>query len=208
MRNEQQAIGEFMTTTVTPARLASLESDVFVPVLQGVAIGLSVGILGGVVTLMLGGPIAELQGGLLWAWAGRLAGVSFALGLSGSVVAFVLGHRRAIWRRERRLGQDLDGDGYIGEPERVTIEIRDPDNKKQTRYVDLPVSLDELTAIAVAVLRNGKTFSRPGLRGVLSQGKYNRLAATMVKRGLARDLPGNRRELTGAGRAILRKMLS
>jgi len=144
MRSYQHEVSpEFVTTTVTPARLASLESDVFVPVLQGIAVGVSVGILGGVGTLLLGGPVAHLQGGVLWAWAGRLAGVSFALGLSGSVVAFVLGHRRAIWQRERRLGRDIDGDGYVGEPDTVRVEMVS-DNGKHSKYTDLPVSMDEL----------------------------------------------------------------
>lgn len=178
----------------------------FVPVLQALSMGLAVGLGAGVVTLLLGGPIAGLQSAELWAWSGRIGGVGTALGASVSTVVFVLGHRRALWQRERWLDRDLDGDGVIGEPTRIRVELHDA-VKQQTRYVDLPVSEDQLRAVAVAVLRNGKAFSRPGLRGVLSQGRYNRLAKVMVKRGLARDLPGNKRELTGAGRAILRKAL-
>ena len=66
---------------------------------------------------------------------------------------------------------------------------------------------EKLHALAVAVIRNGRPFSRPGLPGVLSQTEYNRTAALMVRRGLALDLPGNRRELTPAGRAVLRRVL-
>lgn len=208
MRQEHQAPAEFVTTTYTPARLASLESDVFVPTLQACAIGLGVGLAAGCVTLLFGGPVAGLEGGDLWAWAGRIGAGSGVVSLAGSVVVFTLGARRLLWAREEWQGRDIDGDGTVGRPEppRVRVEWHDPTTKR-TKYIDLPATVEQLGRVAVAVLRNGKAFSRPALRGTIPQAVYRRLASEMVRRGLARDLPGNKRELTPAGRAILRKFL-
>ena len=64
--------------------------------------------------------------------------------------------------------------------------------------------------MATAVLHNGKAFSRPALvdqAGTVSQGKYNRLAKEMERRGLLAKTPGNKRTLTVAGKATLRRAL-
>ena len=126
--------------------------------------------------------------------------------MASSVVVFTLGARRLLWAREEWQGRDIDGDGEIGEPTHVRVELHDQANK-QTRFADLPVTLAELQRVAVAVLKNGRAFSRPALRGVLSQGKFNRLAAEMERRGLCVKLPGNRRELLASGKAVLRQVL-
>ena len=190
-----------------PGRLASLESDLAVPVGQAAAVAIAVGLAAGVVVLLLGPVIADLGGAALWAWSGRIAAV-FAVGtLASAVVLFVAQTRRALLGQvERWADRDLDGDGVIGEPATVRVELHGP-NKGQQRFIDLPVELDVLRRVAVAVLHNGKAFSRPQLAGVLSQGQYNRLAAVMERRGLVARLPGNRRELTAAGRAVLRRVL-
>jgi len=189
----------------SPVR-ATLASDVGVPVLQAAAIGASVGLVGGLGVLLLGGPIADLRGGELWVWAGRIGGLAGVLALAVATFVFVLQHRRLLWIVETMTGLDLDGDGERGEPLSVPVELVDREGRKMRRF-DLPLSNAELQAVATAVLRNGKAFSRPALRGVLSQGKFNRLAREMERRGLVVKLPGNRRELTAVGRATLRREL-
>ena len=128
--------------------------------------------------------------------------------LAVALVLFVAQHRALLWQIESMTGRDLDGDGEIGEPETlsVPVELVDEEHGKLRRF-DLPVGRDDLRNVAYAVLKNGKPFSRPGLAGVLSQGKYNRLAKEMEKRGLLAKKPGNKRVLTVAGKATLRRAL-
>ena len=199
---------EQLIRTTTPGRLAALESDVLVPALQALIIAAAVGLLAGTLILLWIGPERDLRGGELWTFAGRIAGTAAALSLTAAIVAFVLGHRRALYQVEEWIGRDLDGDGYTGKPEPPTVraEVHDVD-KRQTTYADLPAKKSELRRVAIACLYNGRAFSRPALAGIISQRTYNRLAKAMVNRGLAHRLPGNQRELSAAGRAILRRVL-
>ena len=200
--------GDFVTTTTTPGRLANLESDLAVPVGQALAVSVAVGLAGGVGTLLLGGPIGDLYGGELWAWSGRVLGLGTAGTLATTTAIFVIQTRKALLAKvEQWTGQDLDGDQVIGEPPTVRAELHDPTTGKQ-QFFDLPLPPSKVKALAAAVLHNGKAFSRPALKGVLSQGQYHQVARYFVRRGLARNLPGRKlRELTPAGRAILRRAL-
>lgn len=138
-----------ITTTTIPGRLASLESDVLVPVLQSLSVSVSIGIGLGVSTLLLGGPVGDLVGPDLWSWSGRVLGLGTVLSLGVSVVVFILQTRRSLQvqpetRRER-------GEVEIRDPEVVKVEIDGP-RKGQTRYVDLPVG-GELSKVGTRVLR-------------------------------------------------------
>ena len=197
---------EQLIRTTTPGRLAHLESDVFVPVLQAAAIAAAVGLASGVLVLLWIGPGRNLQGGALWSWAGRIAGTAAVLALAAATVGFVLGHRRALWRVEELIGADLDGDRQVGEPEppKVTrIELVE-DQGKHRRFVALPVPDDKLRLVARACLWHGKQFSRRELSRILSQGEYTKLADAMLGGGLLRETPTGR-ELTASGRAVLRR---
>jgi len=203
-RFDQEATG--IIRTQQPRRLATLESDLAVPVLQAVAIGVAAGLAIGVLTLALGGWLADLRGGQLWAWAGRLAGVTSAVGSSGVLVWFVLDTRAALHRIERVTGRDLDRDGHVGTPPTTRITIQDPD-RKRTRFADLPLEDARLASVASEVLGNGASWSRRSLGSVLSQNEYEQLSSEMLRAGLLRELPGRRRELTGSGRALLRRLV-
>ncbi len=193
----------------TPQR-ATIDGDVLVPLLQALSLGFALGLAAGTLVLLLGGPMADLRGGELWSWAGRIAGGAAAVTLAVALVRFIAEHRALLWQIESMTGRDLDGDGEIGEPETVVrVELVDK-AAKQVRYVDLPLSDDKVRDVARACLRLGAAFSRPALcddMHALSQAEYHKLAGAMVDAGLARDLPGNKRELTGAGRAVLGKWL-
>ena len=203
---KQHTTAEGIRYVETPGRLAELRSDVAVPVLQAAAIAGALGLAVGILAALWVGPSRDLAGLELWAWSGRLAATASAIALLVAIVAFVLQHRRVILSIEEWAGRDIDGDGYIGPPPMVRVELHDQ-VKQQTRYVDLPVSELELRHVAIACLHNGRAFSRPALAGILSQRKYNRLAKEMVRRGLAHRLSGNRRVLSAAGRACLRRVL-
>ena len=207
MRYETEADAGFVTTT-TPGRLAALEPDVWVPALQGALLGVAVGAGAGTVVLLLGGPVASLHGAGLWSWAGRIGGVLGVLTWAGLTLWFVLDHRKLLWWAESVTGADLDSDGETGKPSVVRVEL-ERETGQRLRVVDLPVSDEKLYHVAQA-LDSGAAFSRPSLvddRRVLSQGEFHKLAKAMVKAGLARDLPGNVRELTGSGRSLMRRVL-
>jgi hypothetical protein len=213
MKHEQVA-SELIRTT-TPGRLAHLESDVAVPVLQALAIAVAVGLLSGVMVLLWIGPGQGLRGGRLWALAGRIAATAGAGSLALAIVAFVLGHRRALYQIEERAGLDVDRDSVrsntIPEPQApaalstVRVELIENGGKQQ-RFLDLPVGDDKLHLVARLCLWHGKRFSRRELSSALSQGEYADLAAAMLKAGLAVDVPTGR-ELTASGRAVLRKFM-
>lgn len=198
--------------TTTPGRLAGLESDVLVPVLQALAIAGAVGLLAGVVILLWVGPERDLEGGELWAFAGRIAGTAAALSLAATIVAFVLGHRRALYQVEEWIGRDLDGDRHVGQPEppapsTVRVELIDAERGgRRRRYVDLPVGDDKLHLVARLCLWHGRRFSRRELSDALSQSEYAKLSAAMLSAGLLRDTATGR-ELTPSGRAVLRRLM-
>ena len=198
---------DFVPTT-QPGRGAALEPDVWVPALQGALLGAAVGLGAGVIVLLLGGPVVGLRAGQLWAWAGRIGGVCGVLIWAAATVWLVIDHRKLLWAAESVTGVDLDGDGETGQPSVVRVEL-ERETGQRLKVVDLPVTDAQLYAVAVA-LKTGASFSRPALvdgRHVLSQGQYHKLSKAMVKAGLARDLPGNVRELSPSGRALMRRVL-
>ena len=208
MRYETESDAGFVTTT-QPGRGAALEPDVWVPALQGALLGAAVGLGAGVIVLLLGGPVVGLRGGELWSWAGRVAGTVGVLTWAASTVWLVVDHRKLLWAVETTSGLDLDGDDQVGAPSVVRLQLEREGPGQRLQVVDLPVSDAQLYAVAVA-LKTGAGFSRPSLvddRRVLSQGRFHKLARAMVKAGLARDLAGNQRELTGSGRALMRRVL-
>jgi hypothetical protein len=181
---------------------AQLESDVAVPVLQALAIGMATAIGLAIATLLLGPPVAGIGGGEAWTWAGRLAGSVGGLAWASSTVAFVLQHRRALQPAAAVAGHGNE-ESEPAEPEVTHVVVTEEDGK-QSRYVDLPVGPDKLHKLARACLWHGRPFSRRRLSDVLTQTEYARLAKVMLARGLAIETPTGR-ELTPAGRAILRK---
>lgn len=88
-----------------PARKASLESDVTVPLLQSLATGVFAGVVSGAISSIIdwnepaivGLATAALSSGLVWA-------------------ALVRDHNASLWKIEEITGVDLDGDGIAGKP--------------------------------------------------------------------------------------------
>jgi hypothetical protein len=185
-------------------RHAQLESDVAVPVLQALAIGLATAIGLAIATVLLGGPLAHLDAGEAWTWAGRLAGAAGGLVWAASTVAFVLQHRRALQPARAEPSHPGEDHDQAPEEQEVTVVILRDEDGQHLQYVKLPASKETLHRLARACLYHGRDWSRRKLASVLSQGQYAKLSKAMLAQGLLREIPTGY-ELTHAGRAILRK---
>ena len=75
-------------------------------------------------------------------------------------------------------------------------------------HLDLPAVIEQkIHTIANALLNEDAAFSRPELatrRKILTQAQYDELKTILIDAGFARELAGNRTEITGAGRAFFR----
>lgn len=177
-------------------RTPTIYGDVLVPLAQAAICGLTGAIVGGL---------------LFRSWTA--AGVGAALAFVGAWVLLLASTRQllyAVEKLERLTGTDLNRDGHVGapEPRTVRVEIVEPSKAGgRIQYLNLPTPEPKLRDVARAVLATGAPFSRRGLSGVLSQDEYSKLSQAMVSAGLAVDLPGNRRELTAAGRSVLKELL-
>jgi len=185
-----------------PARPASLEADVVVPALQALITGIVAAVLSMAIAGALHVPrwptvglaVGVLAWGLAWAWLLR-------------------DHQALLWQVERTTGLDLDRDGDVGPPPKprvVTAEVIEH-QPRRIRYVDVPLSDEELKRLAHAVLGPGAEFSRRQLPdGLLSTEQYGAVVEAMTRGGLlvwrGRG-PNAGVELTGAGRAFLRQWL-
>lgn len=91
--------------TMTPARAPDLRSDVGVPIGQSLFSAFVAALVAAVIAWRLGGDI------IMWAIVGAVGGLAVswlaALGLA----------RQLVWRIERFIGEDLDGDGNEGKPD-------------------------------------------------------------------------------------------
>ncbi len=178
----------------------TITGDYLVPLLQAVTLGV---LVGGGLLLTFGEPI-------LARGAGTLATVGWYLRGIWSTGPGVL------WRSETVFGRDINGDGHVGRPPApeprpsvdVTIRQQTKPNHWALRYASLPVGNDKLVKTADAVLNRGAAFSRRGLSEVLTQNEYEGLAGAMIQAGLLFELPGNKRELSAAGRSLLRRVLA
>lgn len=176
-----------------PTREPTVQGDVAVPFLQAGVTGVVFGLTVGVISVAAGGP---------W-WVGVIGlGVVFM----ATWLWLLFDSRQLLRSVETIVGRDLDGDGAIG-----TVRVETTDREaRQMRYVDLPVGDDVLKAVAVAVLKGQRPFSRRGLSGVVSEGDFNKLSGAMMEGGLARyrdGKPQSGMELTGSGRAVLQHYL-
>lgn len=177
----------------------SLESDVLVPLAQAGISGLVLGLLVGTVAALIGARQPVLIGAAVG-----------ALVLAGVWLLLLADRRQLLWTIERVTGRDLDGDHAIGRPTReppVTLELVDR-ARRQMRYLELPLSDDQVAAIARRVLRPGGMFTRQALVGVVTNDVYQALIEKLLGAGLLRTRGGGVTtgvELTPSGRAWLRR---
>lgn len=180
-------------TRETPSRPPTFEGDVLVPVCQAL-------VTGSLAFMVI------LAASLKWGWSEWWAAGACLLVVAVSWFWLLTDSRHLLRTVETIIGKDLDGDGAVGS-KTVKVEVVD-EKARSVRFLDLP---EEATkAVAVAVLKSGRAFSRRGLSGVISEGDFAKLSGAMVEAGLARYKDGKPQagmELTGSGRAMLRKFL-
>uniref|UniRef100_A0A6M3LSI3 Uncharacterized protein n=1 Tax=viral metagenome TaxID=1070528 RepID=A0A6M3LSI3_9ZZZZ len=187
----------------------TVRAKVVVPVLHAFFIGLAVAVLAVVVVGWIGPRRFGLEGRQLreamGSWASSCGGVAWC----ASTIAFILQERP---QRERVTVEELPEPGP--EPSRPEVRSRiiayeDPGGKRQ-RHFELPVSDDKMRRVAQAVLWQGKNFSRPvlcGELGILTQGEYRKLAASLTAGRMLVLMADNHHELLAAGRRMLRRFL-
>jgi hypothetical protein len=106
----------------TPARPATWESDVLVPVGQSFFLALILSLAGAA----LAGGLASANEASPWRWAG-LAFVSvFLIVWALSYYVILRDQRATLWTIETRIGRDLDGDGMTGRPDGHVILVNPP----------------------------------------------------------------------------------
>lgn len=133
----------------TPARSATKEADVVVPLMQALITGAFVG--AGVAIAGVGAVMAGVN--LPW-WAPFPAGLVTTLATAGIRWGGLLDDSRALLRKvESYVGHDLDGDGAVGAPETVALRVETTDGKRMT--YDTLAHLPELR-LAFQALRGGR----------------------------------------------------
>lgn len=136
-RNKQNGAGVTTLSIKPPQPRASvLESDVMVPAIWAALLAGSIGLVATLVALAARTLLA-----LHWPWW-------LPLVVGGSTAAVVFcwrctvaeGDRRALllWPIEAALGQDLDQDGWIGEPEGPEVEVEPVAQDPRLIYVHSP----------------------------------------------------------------------
>jgi hypothetical protein len=127
------------------------------------------------------------------------------LGFAVSGLLLVWDNRRLVWHAEGLMRVDLDRDGVVGRPlmqtERkvVTLELKEG---KRLRYIDLPLTEDEIAQMARAVKRSG-VFSRRAMpEGLMTTETYQDVKDRLLAAGLLRERgagPSAGVELTKSG---------
>lgn len=189
-----------------PARPASLESDVFVPVLQSLATGAALLAPGITATLWLG-----------WPWWAPLA-----ISGGGSAISWLYllnAHRQLLWIVEIISRQDIDGDGRIGQPpeqaeQEITLHIRHEDETGRAPHqqrLPLPKGVSEamLSEFAASYQARGLSQSAWTGRGNLfSRAQYEQLMGVLQQAGIIEWVDSRNRSqgrrVTRGGRAALR----
>jgi hypothetical protein len=196
-RQEMPAFTE--ATRRSPARPATVEGDFAVVALQSLGCGVAICIL------TVG---ATLQWGLSW-WTPVMA-----LGGGFSLAWFILlySQRKHLWIIETILGQDIDGDGTVGEPrqaEPFVVEWESKEGKRIQRET-WPIPEEQVRELAEAHLRHDRRLSKRELarHTSLSEEKALEVLAWMRSHKMAHYVDGQKTELTGKGKYLLRQLLS
>lgn len=164
--------------------------------------------------------------GLLFAGADlQQSGLAFLAGTTLAWLLQMVNDSRLNWRIERIVGRDLDGDGWVGEPDvqpeslsetppaprtvRWEAYERTSSNHWRVRFGELPQSItdDKLICVARAVLHDGVPLSRRELSNVLTRWEYDQLYESMKAQRLLFTV-GKRNELTGSGRRLFEQILA
>lgn len=193
--------------TKEPARAASLEADVLVP--------LSISLLSGaLLAALLVFLIREVRPGLLqhpWnAWLLTMLAVA-----SGVWLCQIVGWRELLWKVEKQFNIDITGDGVMGNPRR-TLEVDARTTAQHWQYVSsewLGIDDDGLIRLAGGLVA-GRSLTEAEWRKdpAFPQGinQFRQVRSRLMKAGLLEKAePGRINSsfvLTAAGRAVMRRL--
>ena len=183
------------------ARAPGVAADVGVPLFQALATGALVG-------APVGAAAAWATGGPWWLAPAGMAAVSAA-----AWGWLLVDHRRLLWTTERVIGADLDRDGRLGPPQVVRLEVMTMDEAGRTRQVqilEIPgISQEQLREFARAVTQEGRGLAVnywTGTGKLFTRSQYETVMAELIRAGLVREAGRFGRELSAAGRGVLRRV--
>lgn len=190
-------------------KTGTLESDVYVPTLQAMFVGLAWGLVVIIAVALLAAWLC-----LAW-WFAPLAGAATWAGVMAyHLTAGVQLRQSLLWKREELERRDLDGDGVVGEPKPVTLQLEliQPANKK-TLFIDLGIAPEKAILFAKAVLSGASGLSVSewtGRGGLFSRSEFERLRSRLIEIGLVRWVNDRSKQqgvtLLPAGRAVFRRL--
>jgi len=175
--------------------LATIESAVFVPLLQA-------GVTGSVAAV-IGGSLAAMSGGQFFTWAAVVGGVVFLLAWWGSV---------SWWRSAINPQPEQAPAVYQAEATRLKLSI-DWDEGRAGLFDELRIS-DELFITWACGVGSGKSLGENHWTGAVnpfSKGQYHNFIDRLIFLGIVRPAGKGRSsgyELTGKGRAVCGAILA
>lgn len=179
----------------SPARSATFQADVAVPLAQSLVTGL-------------------FLGSAAWAVVDVATGLAFGLGCAALCWLILTDqHRRLLWNIETWTGADLDGDGETGKPQTTRIEISETDGKRRRLInLDTNIPLEKQIKFAKGVQR-GKPLSErewTGTGRLFTDAEFEELRDALMARGYAKwRNPRHRKQgwiLTGRGEKVMQRL--
>lgn len=206
----------FSARRETPTYLPSTEAHISIPFRQSVIFGLFKAPVGGVIAWGLAYLVDTASSGLDLTFWGYLA-VTVA---GGATVGFWVAAQKwesrlgfydsLLWKTEEASQMDLDGDGYIGQPEPHRVEVELRRNGKPWKFESLEISQERLIKLARAVAGGQSFVRRTAADCGIPRDEFNGLRDKFVGRGWAewKGEPGTTQgvELTDEGIDILAEM--
>jgi hypothetical protein len=163
-------------------RVDTVRGAVAIPFLQGSIQGFWPCVL---ITMIIALPVNLLHGP--W-WIPPFCGLIVLAGFgSWRVWRFIDTRQEQLWQRERLERRDIDGDGHIGEPPTLTLELPEP-NQRRTLFVDLGISEARAIAFAKGIMagRSLSVHEWTGKGGLCTRQEFERLRAKLLEAGLVR----------------------
>jgi len=206
------AIGDFVSyERRAPARPASLESDVLVPLAQSALTG-----------IIIATPTAAAAAVMGYYWVDSLV----IGGVVGTVVVTITwlvrmdAHSKLLWLVENVTGRDLDGDGKTVPPPAPPVQIEvshtaPNGNLQRMLLFELPDGITEKTFHnwIAAVTNDGiHTLARShwvGRGKPFSRSQYDNFLKELERAGLVHNVgDGRGRQLTNGGKRALKRQLT
>ena len=189
-----------------PARESNIHSDVLVPLAQASITGTLIGASASAIFLLLVSKDTDV--------AVYIFSVTFVLVTAVVWMQLMRDRNQLLWKVERLTGKDFNGDGVVGEPETLRIELSAV-NEHGFQYMetlDIPGSASKFREFACGVL-SGRAISIAswtGQGGLYSKREFVALRDELLKRGWLKwrnpHAPAQGVTLTRKGRSALERI--